>query len=106
SRWLEFEKTGWWWYQDLNDEAVILGIIPTAGSGLLRKHIDAYHDNILATSNAMKLLWKPCTSADYNYKDDKVLKIRDDMNNQLTTLFNQRIQLVSNLVSDFTEATK
>jgi hypothetical protein len=45
SRWAEFEKTGWWWYQDLNDEAVILGMIPAGGSATLRQHVNAYHDN-------------------------------------------------------------
>ena len=24
----EFEKNGWWWYRSLNDEAVILEIVP------------------------------------------------------------------------------
>jgi hypothetical protein len=102
SRWAEFEKTGWWWYQDLNDEAVILGMIPAEGSATLRQHVNAYHDNILATSNAMKLLWNPCTAADYDYKNGKIEKVRDEMNQKLANLFNERIQLVNNLVNDFT----
>lgn len=106
NRWLEFEKTGWWWYQDLNDEAVILGIIPAAGTSALRQHVNAYHANILATSNAMKLMWRPCTAADYDYKDARITKSREEMNQKLNDLFNERIQLVNNLVSDFTEPVK
>ena len=106
NRWLEFEKTGWWWYQDLNDEAVILGIIPAAGTSTLRQHVNAYHANILATSNAMKLMWRPCTAADYDYKDARIIKIREEMNQKLNDLFNERIQLVNNLVADFTEPVK
>jgi hypothetical protein len=106
NRWLEFEKTGWWWYQDLNDEAVILGIIPATGTGALRQHVNAYHANILATSNAMKLMWRPCKAADYDYKDPRFIKILEDMNRTLNDLFNERIQLVNNLVSDFTEPAK
>lgn len=103
ARWLEFDKTGWWWYQDLNDEAVILGIIPAVGTSTLRQHVNAYHANILATSNAMKMMWRPCTAADYDYKDARFVKIREEMNQKLNDLFNERIQLVNNLVSDFTE---
>jgi hypothetical protein len=103
NRWSEFERTGWWWYQDLNDEAVILHIIPAAGSGVLQQHVNAYHNNILATSNAMKLLWRPCTAADYDYKNGKVEKARDEMNQKLDQLFKERVQLVNNLVTDFTQ---
>jgi hypothetical protein len=102
ARWLEFDKTGWWWYQDLNDEAVILGIVPASGTSTLRQHVNAYHANILATSNAMKMMWRPCTAADYDYKDARFVQIREEMNKNLNDLFNERIQLVNNLVSDFT----
>lgn len=106
SRWSEFDKMGWWWYQDLYDEAVILGIIQPGESGKLRRDIDAYHDNILKTSNAMKLLWNACKAGNYNFKDGTVDKARDEMNQQLNALFKERIQLVSNLVSDFTVPVK
>src|SRR5437660_10988526 len=37
NRWLDWEKTGWWWYRTLNDEAVILELVPATGSDRLRK---------------------------------------------------------------------
>jgi hypothetical protein len=103
SRWSDFDKTAWWWPEDLNTEAMILGTIPASGAGTLRKDIDAYKKNILDTSNAMKELWSPCISADYDYKDDRINKVRDEMRKKLVDLFNARNQLVTNLVNDFKE---
>jgi len=102
-RWSEFDKTAWWWPEDLNTEATILGTTPVTGKDVLRQHISAYKTNILETSNAMKALKGPCISADYNYTDGKVNLIRDQVNKKLGELFDQRNKLVNDLVNDFVE---
>jgi hypothetical protein len=101
SRYLEFDKLGWWWYRDLNDEAIILKIVPPAGSDSLRKDINAYGDNILKTSNALKEFWHPCVAADYDYKNDNINQIRKGMVQKLNDLFTERNQILGRLVSDF-----
>jgi len=102
-RWSEFDKTAWWWPEDLNTEATILGTIPVTGKDVLRQHISAYKTNILESSNAMKQLKSPCISADYSYSDSKVNQIRDQVNKKLSDLFDQRNKLVNDLVNDFVE---
>lgn len=103
SRYLEFEKDGWWWYRHLNDEAVILKIVPPTGSDKLRNDVNAYAQNINDTVNSFQDLWHICLSKDYDFKKDgQVPGIRKKMNDRLTELANQRISLVNNLVQDFT----
>lgn len=105
ARYLEFEKIGWWWYRDLNDEAVILHIVPPSGSDQLREHINSYGNNMLETTNALKLLWHPCISADYDYKGkrgEEISAIKKNMDARLQELFNQRNAIVNQLVTDFT----
>jgi hypothetical protein len=105
ARYLEFEKLGWWWYRDLNDEAVILNIVPANGSDALRAHINSYGQNMLDTTNALKTMWHPCTSADYDYKGKKgeeISEIKKQMDTKLQDLFNARNGIVYQLVSDFT----
>ena len=105
ARYLEFEKLGWWWYRDLNDEAVILNIVPANGSDALRAHINSYGQNMLETTNALKTLWHPCISADYDYKGKKgeeISEIRKQMDKKLQDLFNARNGIVNQLVTDFT----
>jgi hypothetical protein len=80
--------------------------VQPAEAGKLRADVNAYHDNILKTTNAMKLLWNACKSPNYNFNDGKVDNIQDEMNKQLSELFNERIQLINSLVSDFTLPAK
>lgn len=101
NRYEEFEKTGWWWYRDLNDEAVILELVPPTGSDKLREDVNAYANNILETVNTMNELRHACLAADYDYKDERVTKIKDDVNKRLGSLFNGRNNLVNHLVNDF-----
>src|SRR4051794_35821415 len=54
-RWSEFDKAAWWWPEDLSTQAAILGTIPVTGKDVLRQHITAYKQNILDTSNAMRI---------------------------------------------------
>jgi len=103
SRYEEFEKTGWWWYRDLNDEAVILELVPATGSARLSKDVDAYAQNILQTVNALGDLRHACLAGDYNYKDERVTKIKNDVNKKLNDLFSERNNLVNHLVNDFRE---
>ncbi|HKO95776.1 MAG TPA: hypothetical protein VJU86_02210 [Pyrinomonadaceae bacterium] len=106
SRYEEFEKTGWWWYRDLIDEAVILELVPPSGSQKLREHVDAYGNNILQTVNAINQLRHSCLAADYDYKDGRVTKIKDEVGTRLNALFNNRNDLVNHLVTDFREPNK
>ena len=105
-RYLEFEKAGWWWYRDLIDEAVILKIVPPNGSDQLREHINSYGQNMLDTTNALKTMWHPCISAEYDYKGKKgeeISEIKKKMDVRLNELFNQRNAIVNQLVADFTK---
>ena len=105
SRYLEFEKTGWWWYRNLNDEAVILEIVSASGSQKLRDDINAYAQNINETVSAFGDFWHICLSKEYDFqKDGMVFKIKKEMDAKLTALFNARIALVNNLVQDFKDA--
>jgi hypothetical protein len=101
NRYEEFEKTGWWWYRDLNDEAVILELVPPTGSDKLREDVNAFANNILETVNTMNELRHACLAAAYDYKDERVTKIKDDVNKRLGSLFNARNNLVNHLVNDF-----
>jgi hypothetical protein len=101
NRYDEFEKTGWWWYRDLIDEAVILELVPPTGSDKLREDVNAYAKNILDTVNTMNELRHACLAADYDYKDERVTKIKNDVNNKLGILFNARNDLVDHLINDF-----
>ena len=104
-RYLEFEKTGWWWYRNLNDEAVILEIVPPSGSQKLRDDINAYAQNINDTVSAFGDFWHICLSKDYKVeKDGKVSQIKKEMDTKLNSLFNARIALVNNLVQDFKDS--
>ncbi|MGZ8901876.1 MAG: hypothetical protein ACXW3Z_17420, partial [Limisphaerales bacterium] len=99
---LEFEKTGWWWYRHLNDEAVILEIVPPTGSQKLRDDINAYAKNIHDSVAAFGDLWHICLSKDYEFeKDGKVTQIKKETDKKLAELADQRIVLVNNLVQDF-----
>jgi hypothetical protein len=100
---LEFDKTGWWWYRDLIDEAVILEIVPPTGSEKLRAHVNEYGDNILQTVGALNELWHPCLAADYDYKNDRVTQVKNTMDKKLKDLFNARNDAVNHLVNDFVE---
>jgi uncharacterized membrane-anchored protein YhcB (DUF1043 family) len=102
-RYLEFEKTGWWWYRDLNDEAVVLEIVPRTGSEKLRSDVNAYHSNILATVNLLNQMWHACVDARYDYKDPHITQIQENMNKEWDNLTNTRNQVVNNLVADFTQ---
>lgn len=103
SRYLDFEKNGWWWYRHLNDEAVIMKIVPPNGSEKLRKDIDAYALNVGETVGAFQDFWHICLSKEYDFeKDGKVTQIRKKMDARMAELANQRIALVNNLVQDFT----
>lgn len=102
-RYLEFEKTGWWWYRDLNDEAVILEIVPPTGSDKLRNDVNAYHANILGTVKALNTMWHACVDADYDYKDSHITQVQEQMNMDWDNLTNARNQVVNDLVADFTQ---
>jgi hypothetical protein len=102
-RYLEFERTGWWWYRDLNDEAVILEIVPPTGSDKLRKDVNAYHANILGTVKALNEMWHGCVDGRYDYKDAHMTQLQENMNKEWDDLTNARNQLVNNLVADFTQ---
>ena len=103
NRWLEWEKTGWGWYRTLNDQAVILEIVPPTGSDKLREDVNRYGANMLSTTNAIKAFWHACTATNYNYKDKKVAEIGAEVEKTLAQLFTERNQIVNDLVSDFTE---
>jgi hypothetical protein len=103
-RYLEFEKTGWWWYRDLNDEAVILEIVPPTGSDKLRNDVNAYHTNILDTVKALNEMWHPYVDADYDYKDSHMTEVQESVSKEWDKLTNARTEAVNNLVADFTQA--
>jgi hypothetical protein len=99
----EFEKTGWWWYRTLNDEAVILEIVPPTGSEKLRKDVDAYANNITHTVAAFNDFWHKCLSKEYEFNENgDTTQIQSQMNQQLNQLATERVTLVNNLVQDFT----
>lgn len=102
NRYLEFERTGWWWYRDLNDEAVILEIVPPTGSDKLRDDVNAYHANVVQTVTVLNEMWHPCVEGGYDYKDGRVTQIMEKVNKEWEDLGNARNQLVNNLVADFT----
>src|SRR2546423_13491291 len=62
SQYAEFEKTGWWWYRSLNDEAVILEIVPPTGSNRLGHDVDPYDDTITQTVVALADFVQKCRS--------------------------------------------
>ena len=98
----EFEKTGWWWYRSLNDEAVILEIVPRTGSDKLRHDIDNYAENMTQTVASFGDLWHKCLSKEYDFQENgPVTQIQTKMNERLKQLATERIALVNNLVQDF-----
>ena len=98
----EFEKNGWWWYRSLNDEAVILEIVPPGGSDKLRNDIDAYGTNITHTVAAFGDFWHKCLSTEYDFEEKgKTSELQEQMNQRLNQLANERVALVNNLVHDF-----
>ena len=102
SRYAEFEKTGWWWYRSLNDEAVILEIVPPSGSDKLRKDVNAYGENIAQTVTSFNDFWHKCLSKEYDFAENgNVSQIQTRMNERLNQLAGERVILVSNLVQDF-----
>lgn len=102
NQYLEFERTGWWWYRDLNDEAVILEIVPPTGSEKLREHVNAYHANIIQTVTALNEMWHPCIDSAYDYKDGRVTQIQDKVSKEWDDLLKARNKAVNDLVADFT----
>jgi len=102
-RYLEFEKTGWWWYRALNEQAVILEIVPPAGSDKLRSHVNAYHDNIGQTVNVLQEMWHACVDAGYDYQDARFTQIQEKMNKEWNDVDQARNQVVNDLVADFTQ---
>jgi len=98
----EFEKTGWWWYRSLNDEAVILEIVPRTGSDKLRHDIDNYAENMTQTVASFGDLWHKCLSKEYDFQENgPVTQIQTKMNERLKQLATERIALINNLVQDF-----
>jgi len=98
----EFEKTGWWWYRSLNDEAVILEIVPRTGSDKLRHDIDNYAENMTQTVASFGDFWHKCLSKEYDFQENgPVTQIQNKMNERLKQLATERIALVNNLVQDF-----
>ncbi|HEY5838619.1 MAG TPA: hypothetical protein VIT19_06240 [Pyrinomonadaceae bacterium] len=105
SRYAEFEKTGWWWYRSLNDEAVILEIVPPGGSDKLRNDVNAYGDNISQTVAAFNDFWHKCLSKEYDFEENgNVTQIQTKMYERLGQLATERVKLVNNLVQDFSPA--
>lgn len=103
NRYLEFDKSGWWWYRALNEQAVILEIVPPTGSSKLRNHVEAYHDNIGQTVNVLQEMWHACVAADYDYKDARITQIQEKMNKAWNDVDKTRNQIVNDLVADFTQ---
>jgi hypothetical protein len=98
----EFEKTGWWWYRSLNDEAVILEIVPRTGSDKLRHDIDNYAENMTQTVASFGDFWHKCLSKEYDFQENgPVTQIQTKMNERLKQLATERIALINNLVQDF-----
>lgn len=105
SRYADFEKTGWWWYRSLNDEAVILEIVPPSGSDKLRNDVNAYADNISQTVAAFNDFWHKCLSKEYDFEaNGNVTQIQNKMYERLGQLATERVKLVNNLVQDFSPA--
>ena len=98
----DFQKEGWWWYRSLNEEAVILEIVPPGGFDNLRKDVDAYEKNITDTVAAFNPFWHKCLSKEYDFQDANVTQIQNQMYERLEQLRKERIGLVNNLVQDFT----
>ena len=98
----DFQKEGWWWYRSLNDEAVILEIVPPGGFDKLRNDVDAYEKNITDTVAAFNAFWHKCLSKEYDFQDANVTQIQNQMTERLEQLRKERIGLVNNLVQDFT----
>ena len=99
----DFEKTGWWWYRSLNDEAVILEIVPQSGSDKLRLDVNLYGENIKETVKAFNDFWHKCLSKEYDFEEKgNVSQIQAKMYERLNQLENERVVLVNNLVQDFT----
>ncbi|HKO35275.1 MAG TPA: hypothetical protein VJV21_02270 [Pyrinomonadaceae bacterium] len=98
----DFQREGWWWYRSLNDEAVILEIVPPGGFDKLRKDVDAYEKNITDTVAAFNAFWHKCLSKEYDFQDANITQIQNQMYERLEQLRQERIGLVNNLVQDFT----
>jgi len=98
----EFEKNGWWWYRSLNDEAVILEIVPPGGSDKLGTDINAYADNVTQTVAAFGDFWHKCLSKEYDFEENgATTQIQNKMNERLQQLATARVGLVNTLVHDF-----
>jgi hypothetical protein len=98
----EFEKNGWWWYRSLNDEAVILEIVPPGGSDKLGTDINAYADNVSQTVAAFGDFWHKCLSKEYDFEENgATTQIQNKMNERLQQLATARVGLVNTLVHDF-----
>lgn len=98
----DFERAGWWWYRNLNDEAVILEIVPQSGSDKLKHDVNLYGENIEGTVKALNEFRHKCLSKEYDFEENgKVTKIQKEMSERLNQLANERVILVSNLVQDF-----
>lgn len=98
---LEFNKTAWWWYEDLRDEALILKTVDDNTSQSLTQHIDAYSKNISDSVVAVRRFWHACVASDYDYRSDEVSKLYDDAHNILKDSSRSRQQLLRNLINDF-----
>jgi hypothetical protein len=102
SQYAEFEKTGWWWYRSLNDEAVILEIVPPTGSNKLGHDVDAYAENITQTVAAFGDFWHKCLSKEYDFEENgTITQIQNKTDERLNQLATERRALVNNLVQDF-----
>lgn len=105
TRYADFEKSGWWWYRSLNDEAVILEIVPPEGSDKLRNEVNAYADNITQTVAAFNDFWHKCLSKEYDFEENgNVTQIQKKMYERLGQLATERVKLVNNLVQGFSPA--
>lgn len=99
----DFEKEGWWWYRSLTDEAAILEIVPREGSDKLRTDIEAYEKNIVQSVAAFNDFWHRCLSKDYDFEENgNTTKIQNETYKRRDQLATERIQLVNNLLQDFT----
>ena len=103
ARYLEFDRTAWWWHKNLYQEAIILELTPPTGSGELLKRLDEYNKNVVDTVDALNKYWSASLSRDYKLEESgKITQIREEMDKNWDDLRKKRKTLVSKIVKDFT----
>jgi hypothetical protein len=105
TRYLALDEKAWYWYWDLGREAEVLNLISPNELKMLDADLNEYGANVTKSVEAMRPLWRALTSHDYNPNDKeyraKFDKMLDDVNVELSPLFEIRKRLVESISKHF-----